>query len=382
MLARYQMKVPSRVYAGSGALDELSCILEEDRPLKVALLTDKGIVATGLHSIVIDRILAAGISAVLIDDIPAEPDYHAVEDIHAKVAACNADFIIALGGGSVMDTAKLVSVLLDESYSVSDLLRTPSIAVRSVPTLMIPTTCGTGSEATCNAIVLVPEDKMKVGIVSDAMIADYVILDPETIRNLPRRIAASTSLDALCHAIECYTGNKANPVSDMFSLQALELMFSSIEKTVLGNDMHAKENMLIASFLAGAAITSSGTTAIHALSYPLGGRFHIPHGVGNAMLLAPVMRFNSVSCSERLVNIYDRLFGNDGANADMKVSRIIEWLDGLVKSFGIPTLSSFGIDKSDLASLAEDGLAARRLMDNNPRQMKPDDAVSIYEEAL
>ena len=321
MLARYQMKVPSRVYAGSGALDELSCILEEDRPLKVALLTDKGIVATGLHSLVLDRILAAGISAVLIDDIPAEPDYHAVEDIHAKFVACNADFIIALGGGSVMDTAKLVSVLVGKAYSVSDLLRTPSIAVRSVPTLMIPTTCGTGSEATCNAIVLVPEDKMKVGIVSDAMIADYVILDPETISNLPRKIAASTSLDALCHAIECYTGNKANPVSDMFSLQALELMFSSIEKTVLGNDMHAKENMLIASFLAGAAITSSGTTAIHALSYPLGGRFHIPHGVGNAMLLAPVMRFNSVSCSERLANIYDRLFGNDGANADMKVSR-------------------------------------------------------------
>lgn len=382
MLGKYQMKTPSRVYAGIGVLDEVTRILEQEKPAKVALLTDKGIVETGLHSIVLDRILAAGISVVLIDDIPSEPEYHAVEDVVAKFNACNADFIIALGGGSVMDVAKLASVLVDGSYSVVDLLKTPSLAVKSISTLMIPTTCGTGSEATCNAIVLVPEDEMKVGIVSDAMIADYVVLDPETIRNLPRRIAASTALDALCHAIECYTGNKANPFSDTFSLKALELMFSSMEKAVMSDDMNAKEDMLLASFLAGAAITSSGTTAIHALSYPLGGRFHIPHGIGNAMLLAPVIRFNAPSCMERLAAIGARFFPEDGSGVEGRVSRLVGWLEHVVESFDIPSLSDFGVSEDDLRSLAEDGLAVHRLMDNNPRQMNIDEAVSIYEEAL
>ena len=172
-----------------------------------------------------------------------------------------------------------VILLLDGSSTVHDLLEAPGRAKKCCPTLMIPTTAGTGSEATPNAIVAVPEQELKVGIVSDAMIADNVLLDPLMIKNLPRKIAAATGVDALAHAIECYTSNKANPISDTFALEALDMILNNILPACDSADaVSQKSAMQLASFYAGVAITASGTTAVHALSYPLGGKYHIAHG--------------------------------------------------------------------------------------------------------
>ena len=300
--------------------------------------------------------------------------------------ASGADFIVAVGGGSVMDTAKLASILATDEYGVKDLLDDPSRGRKYIKSLMIPTTAGTGAEATPNAIVAVPEQELKVGIVNDTMIADYVILDAVMIKNLPRKIAASTGVDALCHAIECWTSNKANPFSDMFAMQALDLILNNIMAACDDpNAMDAKNKMQIASFFAGVAITASGTTAVHALSYPLGGKYHIAHGVSNAILLAPVMRFNEPVCREKFAAACDRCVHGEKtcATVEEKSAYLVAWMEKIVKDLDIPTsLKEFGVPEEDLDSLVEAGMQVTRLLVNNMRQVTPADARALYQEIL
>ena len=219
------------------------------------------------------------------------------------------------------------------------------------------------------------------------MIADYVILDGEMIRHLPRKIAAATGVDALAHGIECYTSNKANPFSDTFALEALDLIFNHIERACDDPDaLDAKNAMLIAAFYAGAAITASGTTAVHALSYPLGGKYHIPHGVSNAMLLTPVMKFNEPACRERLAAVYDRVAKGgreSGLPPEEKSAWIIRRLDEIVKHLEIPnSLKEYGIGDEDLDVLVEAGMDVKRLLVNNMREVTAEDARKLYLEIM
>ncbi len=285
----------------------------------------------------------------------------------------------------MLDTAKLASILLTDAYGVKELLAQPALAQKCCPTVLVPTTAGTGSEATPNAIVAVPEQEVKVGIVNDAMIADYVLLDPAMIRSLPRKLAAATGVDALCHAIECYTSNKANPISDTFALQALDMILNNIVPAC--DDpaaLAAKSAMQLASFYAGVAITASGTTAVHALSYPLGGKYHIAHGVSNAMLLVPVLRFNAPACQARLAAAYDRcrLGGADLSTAE-KAEALLRRLEEIVAHLDIPTsLTAFGVPAEDLETLVAAGLQVTRLLNNNPRPVTADDARALYRQIL
>jgi alcohol dehydrogenase class IV len=334
----------------------------------------------------ITLIQEAGIDTVVLDELPAEPTCDQAQVVVDQFKRSGADFIIAIGGGSVMDIAKLASILATDHYSVRDLLDNPGLAKKCVRTLMIPTTAGTGSEATPNSIVAVPEKELKVGIVNDAMIADYVILDAAMIRKLPRKIAASTGVDALAHAIECYTSKKANPFSDIFALQALELIMNNIERACDDPEaLDAKNSMLLASFYAGVAITASGTTAVHALSYPLGGKYHIPHGVSNAMLLVPVMKFNEPACQSKLAEAYDRVvkgWKTEETKPD-KSAWIIRRLGEIVKHLDIPTsLKDYGIGSEDLELLVEAGMNVQRLLQNNSREVTAEDARKLYLEIM
>lgn len=308
-----------------------------------------------------------------------------MQNVVNKCREYGADFIIAIGGGSVMDTAKLASISIGGDYSIKDLLDDPEQAQKFVKTLMIPTTAGTGSEATPNAIVAVSEKELKIGIVNINMIADYVILDAAMIKNLPAKIAASTGVDALAHAIECFTSNKANPLSDIFAMEALYLIINNIERACNNpDDMISKNKMQLASFYAGVAITASGTTAVHALSYPLGGKYHIAHGVSNAMLLVPVMKFNEPEIRTLLVKVYDRCFETGNFSEDkVKSKAVIERLSDIVKNLGIPTsLKEFGVSEKDLDSLVTAGLSVTRLLNNNAKEVTADDAKKIYMEIL
>lgn len=385
MLVDYSLKMPKNIFAGEHGLENIEHLVKDAK--KIVIFTDKGILGANLLEIPIQILDSLGKDYEILSDIPAEPDYHQAQHMVDAFKATSADFIIAVGGGSVMDVAKLASILATDEYTVKDLLDNPLLAKKQVPSLMIPTTAGTGSEATPNSIVAVPEKELKVGIVNPEMIADFVILDGRLIKNLPMKIAAATGVDALCHAIECFTSTKANPFSNTFALEALDLIMNNIIEACTNSEaMDAKNKMLLGSFYAGVAITASGTTAVHALSYPLGGKYHIAHGVSNAILLMPVMRFNEPVIKERLALAYDRVVHQPTENlttVDEKANYMIEKMGEIVKTLEIPTsLETFNVPKEDLDVLVEAGMQVTRLLVNNMREVTPEDARKIYLEVL
>ena len=250
---------------------------------------------------------------------------------------------------------------------------------------MIPTTCGTGAEATCNAIVAIPEEQSKKGIVNDSMIPDYVILDSQMIRKLPKSIVAATGVDALAHVVECYTSKKATPLSNTYALAGAKLLFRNIQAAYENpDDMEAKNKMLLGAYYGGIAITGSGTTAVHALSYPLGGKYHIPHGVSNAILFAHVMDFNRSACETELAELCDEVYPElSGKSVGEKSCYIIQKIAEIVKTTNIPTdLSQFGITAEDLDFLVEAGSQQTRLLVNNKQELSKDDIREIYKKVL
>lgn len=381
MLGSYNLKMPQAVYSGINALDQMKVVLGGNVK-KVAVFSDQGIVGAGLLELPLAKIREAGAEAVVLDNLPAEPTCDEAQAVVEQFKCSGADMIVAVGGGSVMDIAKLASILATDEYGVRDLLEDPLRGKKCIRSLMIPTTAGTGAEATPNSIVAVPEKELKVGIVNPEMIPDAVILDAEMIKGLPRKIAAATGVDALAHAIECFTSKKANPFSDTFALEALDLIINNIEKACDDPEaLEAKNNMMIAAFYAGIAITASGTTAVHALSYPLGGKYHIAHGVSNAMMLVPVMKFNEPACRERLARAYDRVVHDGDQTLDMaaKSAWIIQRLDEIVAHLEIPTsLNQYGVSAEDLEILVASGMQVQRLLVNNMREITAEDARALY----
>lgn len=276
-------------------------------------------------------------------------------------------------------------VLKDADYTIKDLLNDPTLAKKQIKTVMIPTTCGTGSEATCNAIVAVPEEQSKKGIVNDSMIPDYVVLDSNMIRKLPKSIVAATGVDALAHVVECFTSKKATPFSDTYAAAGAKLIFHNIREAYNNPDnMEAKSNMMTGAFYGGVAITGSGTTAVHALSYPLGGKYHIAHGVSNAILFAHVMEFNKDACSKRLAILCDAVYPEHaGKSEDEKAQYMIDQIADIVKVTNIPTdLKEFGVKLEDLDFLVDAGSKQQRLLVNNMKELSLDDIRNIYLKVL
>lgn len=386
MLTSYNLKTPHAIYGGENAMANITAILQSKKVKRVAMFTDKVIESTGLFALPEEAVKAAGADYYVLDDLPPEPAYTAVQKVVDQFKQSGADMIVACGGGSVLDAAKLASVLVTDEYGVKELLDDPGRAQKCVPIILIPTTAGTGAEVTPNAIVAVPERELKVGIVNENMIADYVILDARMIKNLPRKVAAATGVDALAHCIECFTSNKANPFSDLYALEGLDLILNNIMDAVNDTEaMEAKNRMQIAAYYGGLAITASGTTAVHALSYPLGGKYHIAHGVSNAILLAPVMRFNEPVCREKFAQVYDRCVHGEKTchTVEEKSAYIIAWLEKIVKELDIPTsLKEFNVPEEDLESLVASGMEVTRLLVNNMREVTADDARAIYREIM
>lgn len=377
----YQIKIPSCSYGGEGSIEKIKEIIAKEKSQKIVVFSDEGIKATGLLDILTGQLDETGIKYHVFTDCKPEPTYGQVEAVVDMVQGQECDLIIGLGGGSVMDAAKLASVLKGASYTIKDLMNDPSQAEKKVKTVMIPTTCGTGSEATCNAIVAVPEEKSKKGIVNDNMIPDYVILDAQMIAKLPKAIVAATGVDALAHVVECFTSKKATPFSDSYALEGAKLIFANIREAYNNPDnMDAKNKMLIGAYYGGIAITGSGTTAVHALSYPLGGKFHIAHGVSNAILFAHVMKFNKDACAERLAVLCDAI---NPAYAQKTVTEkadyVIEQIADIVKVTNIPTdLTQYGVTMDDLEFLVTAGSQQQRLLVNNMKELSLDDIRNIY----
>ena len=379
------LQIPSAVHAGAGSIDFLGTIVKRDNVKKVLLFTDKGIRSAGLCERAVQVLEENGVTVQIFDGVVPEPSTYDVDKVIKEAANARGDLIVAIGGGSTMDTAKLAGVLIGADYTVFDLVNDPSLARKRVRSVFIPTTCGTGSEATLNAIVAIPEESSKKGIVNPALIPDEVILDVNMIAKLPKSIVAATGVDALAHCVECYTSNKATVLSNEYARAGARLIFSSIEKAYnCPDDLEAKMNMMLGAFYGGVAITGSGTTAVHALSYPLGGKFHIAHGVSNAILFAKVMEFNRDACVKELAELCDTVNPAMAASsADEKSRYIVSRIAEIVKNTEIPvSLKKFGITSGDLDFLVTAGSQQQRLLVNNRKTLSLDDIRSIYQSVI
>lgn len=385
MQKNYILKMPKKVFGGKESLNKIKDIITEVGCKKILLLTDEGIYKAGLIDRILPKFNNKGIDIKLINNIPTEPKVNEVNIIYQHAKKIEADMLIAMGGGSVIDVTKLIAVLKTSKYSIYDIVKDSRIIEKGIITLMIPTTAGTGAEATPNAIVTIPEKEIKVGVVNDNLIADYVILDPSLTLELPKKITASTGIDALAHALECYISKKANPFSDIFALKAIELIFNNLEKAYNdGNNLEARNNMLLASFYGGVSIATSSTVAVHALAYPLGGKYGIPHGVSNAMLLAEVMAFNKDEIVDKLACISDQINKDYiDKSTDEKAKFVIDSIFRLVKSINIPdNLKECGISEKDINSMVKGASKVTRLLNNNPKKMTKKDIYNIYKKLI
>jgi alcohol dehydrogenase class IV len=378
------LQLPGCILYGEGVIAQITGRIECIGAKKVLLFTDEVLRKLGMTTTLEDFITKAGVSLEIVDNIKPEPSVAEVEKSVSLIKEKQPGIVIALGGGSVMDTAKLAAVLLSTPYKLRDLLQNPLLAVKQCRTIMIPTTCGTGSEATCNAIVAIPEEEVKKGIVSPALIPDEVILDVNYITSLPARIIAATGVDALAHCVECYTSKKATPLSDLYASVGARLIFNNIEKAYLSRDKEALGNMLLGAFYGGVAITGSGTTAVHALSYPLGGKYHIAHGVSNAVLFAKVMDFNRDACLSRLASLCDTVYPEFfQKNENVKAGFIIKRIAEIVENTEIPvSLKEFGISENDIEDLVKLGSQQTRLLVNNMKELSLNDIRLIYQQVI
>ncbi|HFZ8995628.1 TPA: iron-containing alcohol dehydrogenase [Citrobacter freundii] len=374
------MTIHSTMISGYRALEELKYLVPGDS--HVLLITDKNIRTIPAVQRLLTTIEAASRQVTIVDSVPPEPSQHDVAGVLQEVATTQVDIVIGIGGGSVLDVAKLMSVLCACNAPSLDALLAGEKPVKRTRSLLIPTTAGTGSEATPNAILALPEQETKVGIISPVMLPDYVALLPELTISMPAHIAASTGIDALCHLIECFTATISNPVSDNYALAGMKKLFANLELTVNEpTNLMARLNMLWASWYGGAAINHAGTHLIHAMSYPLGGKYHLPHGIANAILLAPCMTFLRPALVDKFAQAYDLLPDADlSLNNEAKSYALVAWFTGLVKRLNLPSsLETLGVSAEDLPYLVESALNVKRLIKNVPAEVTADDVRNIYQ---
>lgn len=312
---------------------------------------------------------------------PTTPDLHRALENARDFAA---DGVIGLGGGSAMDIAKLVAALFGGEQDFAEIVGTDLLRPRRLPLACIPTTAGTGSEVTPIAVVEDVEAQLKKGVVSRHLVPDFAYLDPELTRTMPRSVTAATGLDALTHCIESYANRFAHPVVDNWALEGIRLVGTHLERACAdGGDLEARAGMLRASHLGGLCLGPVNTAAVHALAYPLGGEFHIAHGVANSLLLPHVLRFNLEAAPERYAAIAEAMgvarSGDDAADALKGIERI----EALSAAIGIERrLSAFGISENAIPHIAAAAMTVQRLLMRNPREVTEADARAIYEAAL
>ncbi|MBT0587367.1 iron-containing alcohol dehydrogenase [Alteromonas oceanisediminis] len=367
---------------GAAKIAELCSQLGISRPLVV---TDKGLMATGLIERFTRPLHTAGFPICVFDDVVADPPVDVVEQAVQRAQMHHIDGVIGVGGGSSLDVAKLIAVVCGTEMALKDIIGVDKVIGKRLPLILAPTTAGTGSEATPIAIVTTGSTT-KAGIVARQLYADIALLDASLTEGLPAAITAATGIDAMVHAIEAFTSAiHKNPYSDMLAHNALRLLSRNIvAATQHGENTLARQAMLLGAFQAGQAFANAPVGAVHALAYPLGGRFHIPHGLSNALVLIEVMRFNLESCAP----LYAELAASFDLNTARKTPReiaecVIDTIDNLIQSLPLTRrLSALGVSENDLAMLADDAMLQTRLLVNNPRSVNFDDALAIYKKVL
>ncbi len=327
---------------------------------------------------------AKGLAAHIWQGPDGEPTRAHVADAQATCARVQADFVVGLGGGSAIDVAKLVAALHGSVQSFDDIVGIDQLAGRALPLACIPTTAGTGSEVTPIAVIEDEVAQLKKGVVSRHLVPDFAYLDATLTVSKPRSVTASTGIDALTHCIEAYANRFAHPVVDTWALEGVRLVAQHLERACdVPDDLAAREGMLIASHLGGLCLGPVNTAAVHALAYPLGGEFHVPHGVANSLLLPHVIRFNAAEEPRRYADVARAMGVATGAGDMADAQACVAEIERMSAAVGIDRrLSQVGISANALPGMAAAAMTVQRLLKNNPREVTEADALRIYEAAL
>ncbi|MEM9009640.1 MAG: iron-containing alcohol dehydrogenase [Pseudomonadota bacterium] len=360
--------------SAAGATEEMGTLFAAMGVRRVGFVTDPGIQALGLADPALASLRAAGLSVEIVDDVVADPPEALV--LSAVERLRGVDGIASVGGGSSLDVAKLCAVLLAGKQQIGEIYGVGNISGERLPLILAPTTAGTGSEVTPISIITTGEAQ-KMGVVSPQLLPDWALLDAALTLSLPREVTAATGVDAMVHAVEAYTSaHRKNPVSDALAREALRLLGANIERACEApDDLAARQAMLLGSALAGMAFANAPVAAVHALAYPLGGHFHVPHGLSNCLVLPHVLEFNMGAAAAMYAELAPIAF--PGA------PDLVAGFRALALRIGLKTrLAEVGVGHNHLPMLAEDAMKQTRLLVNNPREVTYDDALAIYSAAL
>lgn len=381
----FQFQTTKSILCEVGATAKIGEIMAGMGCKKIAFVTDKMILELGLADAALEGFKKANLGVHIIDEVVADPPEAMILKAVEEAKREGVDGVVSVGGGSSLDTAKLIAVLVNSTQQIGDMYGVGLVTGSRLPLVLAPTTAGTGSEVTPISIVTTGTNEKK-GVVSPQLLPDWAILDAELTVGLPAHVTAATGIDAMVHAIEAYTSKfKKNIVSDTLARQALELLGANIHTACTkGDDRAARSNMLLGSMLAGMAFANAPVAAVHALAYPLGGHFHVPHGLSNALVLPYVLDFNMSEASELYAEIgpiiFPKLKGKTAAEIGVGM---VDGFKAMGPELGMKSkLSEVGVNHNNLPMLAEDAMKQTRLLVNNPREMTYETALEIYTQAL
>ncbi|WP_422419510.1 iron-containing alcohol dehydrogenase [Pseudomonas sp. GZD-222] len=378
----HEFRSVPRIVCAAGALQGIGEVFSGLGVRRVLLVCDPGIVKLGFASKACAVLEAAGCSVAVFDQVVADPPAAVVEQAVSHGRAFEADGVLGLGGGSSLDAAKLVALLINSEQPLQDLYGTDKACGQRLPLVLMPTTAGTGSEVTWVSVITDAQQR-KQAVYSAQLMPDVAVLDPELTLGLPAGVTAATGLDAMVHAIEAYTSRtRKNPISDGLATTALRLLGGNLRKVLAdGSDVAARSAMLQGSLMAGMAFVNASVAAIHGLAYPLGARFHIPHGHANALVMAPMLRFNLPAAQQHYAELAAHLLP-EAVFADESSAALafVQAIEALVRDSGLETrLSRLGIDEASIPAMAADVVnGLQRLIDSNPRDMNEAQVEGIY----
>ena len=384
-MSDYLFSAVPDVLVGPEASKQLGDLAVSMGITRALIVTDRGIIQFGLLDSATNSLNASKVEYELYADVVADPPESVVMDAVTEGQAFNCDGVIGFGGGSSMDVAKLLAVLIKGEQSLSDIYGVDQITGGRLPLIQVPTTAGTGSEATMVSIITTGETT-KAGVVSRTLLADKIVLDASLTLGLPPHVTAATGIDAMVHAIEAYTSRRLkNSLSDMLAREALRLLAGNIVVAVKqGDNLDARGSMLLGAMLAGQAFANAPVAAVHALAYPLGGNYHIPHGLSNSLVLPHVIRFNGPSAGDLYKEIAPLIMPDKSLPDDvLEITEMLaEYFLSLAEDLGLQTsLSQMDVPMGDLPKLAEEAMLQQRLLINNPREVCLDDSLEIYRQA-
>lgn len=378
----FEFVLPTKIIYGEGVINRLPDEISKMNHKKPLIITDRGLIAAGL----VDKITAildeANITYSIFDDIQPNPRDTTVTQAAEWAKKEDTDMLIAIGGGSSMDTAKAVGVILTEGGCINDYEGLDVVSKPITDLIAVPTTVGTGSEVTFWSVITDTKRHFKMSIGSPLIAAKLAIVDPELVETLPPAMIAATGMDALTHAIEGYTGKLAEPITDACGLYAIQMIGENIRDAVYDNSADARGKMLLGSLIAGICFGNSDIAGVHCMGEAMGGLYDMPHGVSMAIMLPHVMEYNYVACLDKFVNIA-RVLGENitGLSKREAAHKAIEAVRQLNIDLGIPTLKASGAKEGDIDELAERS-AANVSVDSNPRRADKEAFKSIFEKAF